>query len=91
VERSPLDTSVVYERGIPSDIAVRWLDGKVVPFSKRDEEEVARRYRSEDLAKRSNVREQDPSQSLDGNITPFGSKTKRSEGRWVARNFGRRR
>ena len=93
MERSPLDTGVVYERGIPSDIAVRWVDGKVVPFSKRDEEEVARRYRSEDLAKRSNVREEDPSQSLDGNITPFnGGKAKRSEeGRRVARNFGRRR
>lgn len=88
MERSPLDTGVVYERSIPSDIAVRWVDGKVVPFSKRDEEEVDRRHRAEDLARRSPVREEDPSKSLNGIITSF---PKRSEGRWIARNFGRRR
>lgn len=82
---------VVYARGIPSDIAVRSVNGQVVPFSKREEEELARRYREEDLAKRS-VPEEVPSKSVDGvTITPFNSK--RSEGgeRVRARNFGRRR
>ena len=81
---------VVYARGIPSDIAVRSVNGQVVPFSKREEEELARRYREEDLAKRS-VPEQVASKSDGVNITPFNSK--RSEGgeRLKARNFGRRR
>lgn len=81
---------VVYARGIPSDIAVRSVNGKMVPFSKREEEELARRYREEDLAKRS-VPEENAVKSDRGNITPFNSK--RSEGgeRLKARNFGRRR
>jgi hypothetical protein len=80
---------VVYARGIPSDIAVRSVNGQVVPFSKREEEELARRYREEDLVKRS-VPEEVASKSVDGVITPFNKRSESGE-RVKARNFGRRR
>lgn len=79
----------VYARGIPSDIAVRSVNGRLVPFSKREEEELARRYRAEDLAKRdpSGVLEQVASKSINGVVEPFVPGGERLK----ARNFGRRR
>jgi len=60
IARSAEPISII-ERQIPADVAVKAPDGKIIPYSKREEEELLRRVIPEEV----------PVKAINGDIVPY--------------------